>query len=95
MAGVLQEGDTAFDFLGPVQEDSIMQQVAEGKSSCISLLGHALRTAYVAFISPRCATHAVTYVGGSCAVASGSQLRLGAARAFPKPPPHPLLSVPL
>ena len=51
VAGALQEGDTAFDFLGPLQADSIMQQVAEGKSCCMSTLGNALLSAHVAFIS--------------------------------------------
>ena len=51
VAGALQEGDTAFDFLGPVQADSIMQQVAEGKSCRIPTVGDARLVAHVAFIS--------------------------------------------
>ena len=33
VVGALTEGDTAHDFLGPVQPDAIMQQVAEGTDS--------------------------------------------------------------
>ena len=51
VAGALQEGDTGFDFLGPVQADSVMLQVAQGKSCCICMLGDALLSAYVAFTS--------------------------------------------
>ena len=63
VAGALQEGDTGFDFLGPVQADSIMLQVAEGKSCCICMLGDALLSACVCTHPSHCAAHAYTYVG--------------------------------
>lgn len=33
--GALAEGDTAHDFLGPVQPDAVMQKVAEGTESVV------------------------------------------------------------
>ena len=47
VAGALTEGDLTFDFLGPVQADSIMQQVAEGKFCYRALHGVTLLTIFV------------------------------------------------
>lgn len=44
VVGALAEADSAFDFLGPIQPDTVMQQVAEGQPLCPAAQGCLVMT---------------------------------------------------